>query len=261
MPRRSALVLRAGHPGGSPVPARTRTASGHCAAHAREGFEEQVETLFPIDAGEEEDDFTVVDRPWGGLSHWEFHGVRNDQRVCGYAQFAGLHEFLFAGVVNARGAGQDAAFQNAEGEPLQPGAAIPDAPAVERAERPDDVGDSRAVGQQGGGKRGVGEERVDVDQVELAHVPREPAGERPREGVEARLAREIPERGAVFLLRKAVRDGQPAGAVVVGGGDVDFHAGLREGAGEGAHQHAGSAALGADRGDHVEDFMHGHEAA
>jgi len=99
---------------------------------------------------------------------------------------------------------------------------------------------------------------VDVHQVEFAHVPGQPAGERPREGVEVRLPREIPERSAVFLLRNAVRHAQPAGAVIVGSGHVDLHARLRKRTRQGAHQHAGSAALGTDRGDHVEDFMHGH---
>ena len=193
------------------------------------------------------------------LTGGEFDGIGNDERIRGYAQFAGLHAFLFAGVMNARGTGQNAAFEDAEGEPLEPRTAIPDAPTVQRAERPNDIRDARAVGQDGGGKSRIREQRMDVHQVEFAYVASEPLGQRPREGVEAGLAGEIPEGGAVLLLRHAKGDGQPAGAVVVGGGYVDFHAGVGEGARQGAHQHAGSATLGADRGDDMEDFMHGHE--
>ena len=133
----------------------------------------------------------------------------------GDSQRFGFDSLAVARVVHERRVTDDAALEHAERETLQPRPPVLHAPLVQCAERPDDVRHAEAVRPEGGGKAGEREEGMNVQQVEVGHVLRQPGAERPRERIESRLPRKIPVGHAVLDDRHS-RHGASAGSVVVG---------------------------------------------
>ena len=118
---------------------------------------------------------------------------------------------------------------------------LPEAPGVERAERPHDVRHSPSAARRSRRQAGVREHGVDVDDVESGDVIHQPAGERSRilEGL-APLAREKDRRYARPLDAGAVRYAQARGTVGIGRGDLNGDAGVLERVAHPDHCRAGS---------------------
>ena len=164
-----------------------------------------------------------------------------------------LDPLLLARVVDPGRPLEDPPLDQPEREPLEARVASLHPPPVERPERPDDVRHPGTPGCPGGRQGRVREERVDVHDIVLSHVPGQPAAERPGEPVEARLSREVPVRHRLVDDRHAQGHLHPARSVVVRRRHVDVHVRLRQAPRDGAHHHARAAPERTDRRDDLEN--------
>ena len=178
--------------------------------------------------------------------------MRDHDRLARRSEQRGLSTLRLAGVMHDSGVAEDPPLDQHVREPFQHRTSPFHPEAIQRPKRPHDVWDAARSREDGGGNSGIGEQRVDVHEIEVSHATGEPTGQRPRDGVKARLAPKVPVSRSFFFDRAPQENIEVTGPVVVCCGDVHVRAGPRQASRECAHGHAWPAPAGTDRGDDMQ---------